>query len=268
MSEARRRAQLAESDVRAIVRLLGELAGGKGGRAARKRLLMARLSELVGADMWICGIGTINTPERRPVLLSVQYDHIAEDEAAAITRYGQDHDRPLPENQYCLPLIERGRHWTRRRDQIVGDDVWYGDPVNVARHREMGYDEFLYSVYPVTGEGAYSVLAFYRRFGRPRFTDRDVRLVHIVASEVDWLHREEEPARQEATVARLTPRERAVFTLLLDGWDRQSIARAFGLSSHTVRDYMKRIYRRFGVDGHVALLRRFMDGDEAPGSGR
>ena len=254
-------AHLDDADVRAIVRLLGEVAGMHGSIQTKKRRVMEGLSELIRADMWACAIGTINNPQGAPTLLSFQYDHISVDERAAMTTYGQDAERPAPENVASAQLIAQAFHWTRRRDQLVSDAEWYGDPVNLQRHREMGYEDFLYSSYPLSEPGTYSIFGFYRRFGRAGFTDRDCRLIHIVTAEVDWLHEEREPVRNAQQMGTLPPRLRTVFILMLDGWDRQAIARQMHLSPHTVSDYMKQIYHHFGVDGHVALLRRFMAGE-------
>ena len=265
MTDSASNTQLSEADVRAVVRLLGEVAAMRGDIPAKKRRLMDGLNELVGADMWVCAVATINTAQRIPSVVSLQHEGLSPEQAAAMARYGQDLNQPPPENVLSARLVEQHFHWTRRRDQMISDEQWYGDTVNVQRHREMGYDDFLYSSYPLDEPGVYSIFGFYRHFGRAGFTDRDCRLVHIVTAEVDWLHYEHEPMQQESRVFRLSPRLRAVLVLLLDGWDRKSIARHMHLSPHTVGDYMKQLYQHFGVDGHVALLRRFMTGAHADG---
>ena len=47
---------LSEPDVRAIVRLLGEVAALQGDHAAKKRALMDGLCRLIGADYWGWGL--------------------------------------------------------------------------------------------------------------------------------------------------------------------------------------------------------------------
>lgn len=56
--------------------------------------------------------------------------------------------------------------------------------------------------------------------------------------------------------ARLTGRRRVVFEKLSHGVGRKQIAAELGLSEHTVNDYVKAVYRHFGVNSQAALMRR------------
>jgi DNA-binding CsgD family transcriptional regulator len=58
-----------------------------------------------------------------------------------------------------------------------------------------------------------------------------------------------------ALLAPLTPREREVALLVVDGLADREIAEALCLSHHTVSQYVKRIYRKLDVDSRVALTR-------------
>jgi DNA-binding CsgD family transcriptional regulator len=53
----------------------------------------------------------------------------------------------------------------------------------------------------------------------------------------------------------LTPREREVAALVVDGLADREIADRLYLSRHTVSQYVKRIYRKLDVDSRVALTR-------------
>jgi RNA polymerase sigma factor (sigma-70 family) len=59
----------------------------------------------------------------------------------------------------------------------------------------------------------------------------------------------------ERTLAALTPREREVALRVVDGLSDREIAERLYLSVHTVRQYVKRIYRKLDVDSRVALTR-------------
>jgi DNA-binding CsgD family transcriptional regulator len=52
----------------------------------------------------------------------------------------------------------------------------------------------------------------------------------------------------------LPKRQREVLTLLSRGESNKEIARTLGISCHTVNDYTKALYRRFGVSGRNELL--------------
>ena len=66
------------------------------------------------------------------------------------------------------------------------------------------------------------------------------------------------PGIAPALLAPLTPREREVAILVVDGLADREIAERLFLSHHTVSQYVKRIYRKLGVDSRVALTRRLL----------
>lgn len=59
----------------------------------------------------------------------------------------------------------------------------------------------------------------------------------------------------ERNLIALTPREREVALHVVDGLSDREIAERLALSPHTVRQYVKRIYRKLDVDSRVALTR-------------
>jgi DNA-binding CsgD family transcriptional regulator len=61
----------------------------------------------------------------------------------------------------------------------------------------------------------------------------------------------------------LTPREREVATLVLDGLADREIAERLFLSRHTVSQYVTGIYRKLGVHSRVALTRLLLRRREA-----
>jgi DNA-binding CsgD family transcriptional regulator/GAF domain-containing protein len=65
----------------------------------------------------------------------------------------------------------------------------------------------------------------------------------------------EPPGRPAAPLRALTPREREVAALVIDGLADREIAERLYLSRHTVSQYVKRIYRKLDVDSRVALTR-------------
>ena len=62
----------------------------------------------------------------------------------------------------------------------------------------------------------------------------------------------------EETLVALTPREREVALRVTDGLSDREIAEQLALSPHTVRQYVKRIYRKLDVDSRVALTRMLL----------
>jgi DNA-binding CsgD family transcriptional regulator len=62
-----------------------------------------------------------------------------------------------------------------------------------------------------------------------------------------------------AMLTALTPREREVALLVVDGCSDREIAQWLYLSHHTVSQYVKRIYRKLDVPSRVALTRLLLD---------
>lgn len=57
----------------------------------------------------------------------------------------------------------------------------------------------------------------------------------------------------------LTPREREVALLVIDGCSDREISQPLYLSHDTVSQYVKRIYRKLDVTSRVALTRLLLD---------
>jgi DNA-binding CsgD family transcriptional regulator len=247
-------------DTRAVVRLLGEVARLDGDLNGKRYALMQRLAELVDADKWFWGRCSFDTPGEMPIALDTVIGGFSAEELAVYAEESQDPDRPLPEMEDVVPLLKSRQRWTRRRDQVVADDRWH-DPENLARHQRMNWGDLLWHHRPCRREGDYSLVALYRDWGRDGFTDRDVTIVHLLCSEVDWLHFGHPADDQTPRVGALSPRLRTVLTLMLAGFDRPMVARELGLSTHTVSDYTKQLYNHFNVRSQLGLIRRFYAND-------
>ena len=68
----------------------------------------------------------------------------------------------------------------------------------------------------------------------------------------------EQPGIAPQLLAPLTPREREVATLVVDGLSDREIADQLSLSHHTISQYVKRIYRKLDVDSRVTLTRALL----------
>jgi len=250
---------LNEADVRAIVRLLGEVATSQEDVAARKRRLMDGLCQLTGADSWAWSLGCGLEAGRQPTYLSMAHGGFDEERFARLI-CAAGHPDMARQSAFLLgEMQKRKSHLTRRHQQFLKDNEYRASgiyPLMCAA--DLG--PFLASLRPL-GDDAFSTIVLYRRRGQPHFTERDARIAHIVLTEVPGLHEEELPEDRGATVPRLTPRARVVLNLLLDGRSRKEIAGHLDLAEGTVAGYQKAIYRHFLVNSHTALMRRFQVGD-------
>ncbi len=261
MSNAPETSSLDESDVRAMVRLLGEVAALPVGHAEKKQYLMEGLCRLVAADAWVWGLAAEMDPDRLPVYVGFQHGRFDEAQFAAFLKI-QTH--PLivgltaPYSRELLSHPER--HLTRTLQQIGCDDQRFAESDVASLWDPCGFHPRCLSFHPLGG-GKYSGIALYREVGSPLFDARDSRIAHIILTEVPWLHAQGWPEDRGAEVPRLAPRTRLVLELLLQSYGRKQIAAHLGISENTVAGYVKDIYRQFDVRSHTELLRRFYQGD-------
>ena len=63
------------------------------------------------------------------------------------------------------------------------------------------------------------------------------------------------PAKENRTLEKLTEREREVAILVAEGMQNAQIGASLGISEHTIRNYVMRIYEKLGVSNRVQLTR-------------
>lgn len=183
-----------------------------------------------------------------------------EKQISTVMRASQDPEHPPPENGPLFEELSSGQPFTRRREDWIGTDTWQSAPHYELYRRPSGLDEFIYAIFPIGG-GHLSGMGFHRKPGRPGFSEKDRLLAHIVMSEVKPLHAAGIAGPEDSNVLDMPPRVRMTFGLLLNGWKRRQIAQHLGISEHTARDYIRSVYRHYGVVDQVDLLKRFVVGD-------
>lgn len=251
---------LPQEAVVGVVRLLGEIAGMECPVSERRRALMERMSELLEADGWLWTSTRVDQAERRPYSVGLIHGGLTDEQIIGISEASETALQPPPEDGPLSVLVREGDHFTRTRQQVVSDEVWYSHP-NTRQYRlNRGLDHFLYSIYPLSPEHC-SAIGFFRRIGGEPFTDLQRRLCHIVFSNVRWLHEASFPEHEGRACATLTPRLRTVLVCLLDGRQKDEIARMLHISTNTVKTHIRSIYRHFGVSSQIELMHHFQAGN-------
>lgn len=256
-------AVLNETDVRAMVRLIGDIAAIPGGCNDKKRSLMEGLRLLIDADCWVWCLVADPTLDTPPVLVNFTHGGFDDDRFARFLEASQ-HPGSAP---FTAPIVEavstRRTHQTRLRQQLVTTEDFRHSPAYEAWSRA-GIGPVLLSIRPLA-DACQSAIGLYRNPDRPLFTPREARIAHIILSEISWLHELGWPEDRGATVPRLSPRQRLILNLLLEGRSRKHIASHLDISENTVAGYVKEIYRHFTVKSHAELLARFFQGDGGDG---
>ncbi len=250
---------LPEGDVRAIVRLIGEVAALRLDHAGMKAMLMDGLGKLIGAGAWVWCLGCEVEAGKQPVYLSMSHGGFDEERYTGMLRAAAHPDMAWISETLIRDMRLKKAQVTRLREQLAGVDQIA--VAGIAAHlKEADIGPFVVSLRPID-EHSVSSLGLYRRRNEPAFTERECRIAHIVLSEVPWLHEQGWPEDRGTTVPRLSARRRLVLNMLLDGRARKEIAVSLAISENTVAGYQRDIYRHFGVNSHATLMRRFQLGD-------
>ncbi len=245
--------KLSESDVRAITQLLGEVAILEGDLVAKRRFLAEGLAALISADGWIWGRGAWDPETSNPTVLDVLFGGLDERQVAA---WFEACTVALPVNDPITQRLAEGRQLTCTQQELVDDETWQTNPTVRQYVLSNNMAQTLYALTPL-GEREWVGIVFYRSEGQEPFSQDERRIAHIVTTEVRWLREDVALGPVSARALQLPQRLRPVLTLLLDGYACDEIADLISLSPHTVKGYMKTIYKHFDVRSHTKLIQAF-----------
>jgi len=247
---------VSEVDARAMVRLLGETIALPGDHQAKKRFLMDGLCELIGADSWAWTLGCEVTPGEGQVYVGFMHGGFEEQRFANLLQ-AIEHPQMGPAVEAFFTAIAMNEaHTTMLRDEIDPKGLAQVDgPRELWEKADIG--PVMMSGYPLDSKSL-STVAIYRKFGAAPFSSREKQIAHLILEEVPWLHRTGWPQDRGAKVPCLSPRQRMVLNLLLDGLGRKQIAANLEISENTVSGYCKEVYRYFSVNSQAELMHKFL----------
>lgn len=253
---------LADDDVRSMVKLLGDIAGMDDSLETKRRALVEGLARLLDADAWYWAIADKGAPNEQPTFKIYLKQGFGEAQFAHYLR-ALEHPEIKGIIEPCIAESEcYGRHITRLYQQLdlEGNFPRSDDAIG---WREANSGPFIFSA-GAAASGQTHGICIFRFADRPLFTDRDSKNTHFLLSQVSWLHDSpwtEPPTEQ---IVRLSPRLQTVLNLLLQGHARKKIADQLGISPHTLGEYIKTIYSRFGVGSQASLISRFASNKATP----
>jgi len=250
-------------DVREIVRLLGEVAVLETDAPGKRRALLMGVAKLIQADIWVWVHFADNAKDGIP--MGFAFIEGGWENEAQRMKFAEATTSPAAEPFNTAMRKGSDIHRTRLRRDVFSDAQWFESELFRNHYGKANMGEWLTTHYPL-GNRLFSTMVFLRQLGRPAFSRRDVCIVHIITEEIDWLHRAGTDVPGAEHVNELSPRQRQVLLQLLSGEGVKQIARELSLSTHTVNDHMKHIYRRFGVSGRSELVAKFLAGGTAAGT--
>lgn len=245
-----------ESDARAMVRLLGETVAVEGNHTAKKKFLMDGLCELISGHRWVWTLACDIKPGGQQTYAGFLHEGFNEAQFSSYLQALEHPEMGEVVKPFFQALAEKKGPVTMARHEIDPEGVAYHIDANrLWEAADIG--SLIMSAHPLDATSM-SGIAIYRSKSAPDFTSREIQMAHIILTEVPWLHAMGWPEDRGAKVPDLAPRQRVVLNLLLDGRDRKTIADHLEISENTVSGYIKEVYRHFGVNSQVSLIKKFM----------
>lgn len=242
--------RLTWSDARAIFELLGELRDlGRDPLTWRTWMLRA-LAERLGAKVAVGAEAPVASVTDSATYLAQKDLGFTADERAA---WWGTCDLPLDANDPAQPRYERvgAGSFTATRQAFVDDRTWYRSRYANEIARRANFDHLVVSHQAAHRFGSVHVVLFYRAWGEPPFSPREVRFLERFHRELGRQWRDADPTRH-----RLPPRLEQTLAALLEGDSEKQVAARLGIAPATVHDYVKAIHRHFGVHSRGELLAR------------
>jgi DNA-binding CsgD family transcriptional regulator len=254
-----------EAEVKAMLSLVGELSELPADVDRRQDHLMKGLCAWLGAQA--CAAAVVRWPSDAGAFSIERFWDVGwagERERSAFLGYIEGE---LGKDPMVAPL-GRALHSdraptavTRRRIELFADPEWYGHP-NIQEVRPAArVDDCLYTVIRQPGTDLGIFLVLHRPWGdRRKFGPRDRQMLDLFHGSLGWMYaRAWHPWHPPADDAdSLSPRLRDVLDRLLAGDSAKQAARRLGLSTHTVKEYVQALYRRFDVNSRGELLARWI----------
>lgn len=254
---------LRSEDMNQIVRLMGHSIIPGASLPTQRRKLCSALADLVGADVWVwthaqtdgrsdgavyamMDDGWTNPAQKGRFLACINRPHVAERIVLPMLR---------------TVMLDDTTHATCRRVDIIPDRTYYRSRFRTDCLAHTGLDDLIVTLKRLPQQRL-STLSMHRHAGKRRFSVRERDIVHLVTSELPWLHTHGHDVPAADDTLYLSARLRSVLLLLLSGDGRKQIATQLAISKHTLGDYIKQIHRHYRVSSRNELVAHFSSGQQ------
>jgi DNA-binding CsgD family transcriptional regulator len=256
-------ARVGAADVRTVFQLVGECRDLGDDPVRWWRHFAAVLARTTGAGIGLVGeIGVYGPRDRRDLgITDWGIDENGFDRAGWVQMLTAFRHDPLynPIVNAYVARLPRNLGAALSRTDMIADRDWYPSGHYQGPHRALGADAVLTCYRPVPGvAGAFSEVYLLRRVGERDFSPRDRAVAREAMAAVASLVGGPLARFADPSPADLSPRAREVLRCLLEGDGDKQIAARLGLSTHTVNQYSKVVFRHFRVRGRAELLARWV----------
>lgn len=131
--------------------------------------------------------------------------------------------------------------------------AWFKSDEYKANYLSLGHKDGILASVPVN-EDAEAGFCLFRDESHDCFTEEDKETIDYALRGLRWFHRQQLLGHGLMLAkSPLTPTERSVLELLLQGLPEKKIATLLGKSYYTVHDHVTRIFRKFDVKSRASL---------------
>jgi DNA-binding CsgD family transcriptional regulator len=252
---------LATTDVRALLRLVGELRELGAQPPRWRRHLVESLARLCGTRAALAGELQISrsSPDTREGIRLVHREEAgvgplaieAFENQVVWNTHGPNEAIAGSWSAYAGPF-------TAARRQLVDDQRWYQTALAHEQFRSFDCDDFIVSMMPIPSVRVMTSIKLFRGWGDRRFAPRERLLVELLSEELarDWADIDSGDFGGLPPGRSLGPRLRQVLSLFAAGASEKEVAATLRISPSTVHDYAKALHRAFGVRSRGELLAR------------
>lgn len=237
---------LTPANLRALLRLSHALHTCADG-AARKKILLCRLCEILEASCAASVVTLVDLPSRQHTPI-------------AVTRHGEGRLNAPDERMIlrCLRAADLSAGAVRRSAPDSSSGSWRHVDTVGRQSRSYRLHHCLWCEPPECQVRIVACLCVERppETGRP-FAARHRMLLQIAHSEQSWIYQGDVLLATRGGMT-VSPRQREVLDHLLAGHSEKQIAEKLGLSPNTVHHHIKALHRHFGVSSRSELLARWV----------
>lgn len=145
-----------------------------------------------------------------------------------------------------------------RRCELVADAEWYRTAIHAEVADPCRIGDVIVGFFRHRDPSVATGFALHRETKDRRFSKTDGQVMALFIEEMHRLHELGRLRMSPQNGPRLSPRQREILDLLLNGKLVKQAAHELGLARSTALGYVKDIYRRLGVRSHAELLSKFM----------
>lgn len=248
---------LSNEDTSSLLRLMSEVSTLDGSIRKKKSYIFEKLTEVVHADCWTWTIIPQIQPGDKTAAIDFLHGGFEQDRLAAFLEASEHPQMEKVHAPFIRKVIDRQVQTTLLREEFDPKGQ-FPEMAVFQLWQKANISPMLLSARMI-GDGAISLAGFYRKKKSRPFKRREARVVQSLLKEVDWLHAGNIESIRRKKSFHLTPRERTVLNLLIDGATRKMIAFHLNLTENTVAGYIKDVYKIYGVHSQAELLKYFRD---------